>query len=725
MRKRIRLARGLVCRFNAACKRHVNLQFMFPKTTRLVILWILVLALQPTSVRSQEDDSNEREIVAFPAAFFERYQPNTALDMVRRLPGFIIDDGDDKRGFGAATGNILINDRYPSAKQDVPTDLLERISSNQVERIDIIRGQVRNIDLRGQPIVASVILRGDIPATGRWEFALRKNFNQSPVTLRSAVGLSDNWRSIDYIAGLTYRSFNSTEQGPEIIKDAAGQLLEARDRDANLGGDQGELNLGIFTWLGKTALAVNTQIGFEDRVEPISATTSALAPGPQTEDFFIDDDERLEYEIGADAERRVSDQFLTKGILLHTRRDADKITSQRRLDATDAQVLFRVATSNVDETESILRSESTWKPSERRTINANIEGARNTIDGSLIQTVDTGSGPAIVPVPGSNTRVEEDRIDALLYVSEFRGNFEIGYGLGFETSTIRQSGDAELKRQFDFLKPQFLLAWSPAQSRQTRFRIAREVSQLDFNDFVSSTVFQDDDLALGNPDLKPQSTWVIELSEERRFGELGVIKGTLFYDDISDVEDLLPLNAEFEAPGNIGDGRRYGLRLEATLPLQALGISGARIDIEGRWKRSNVVDPVTGEDRRLSGEAEPSKPLQLDVENRYAMAIGFRQDLPARRLSWGGELRFRDDRLSYRVNELIRFTEEEELNIFAETTTVSGLRFRLEGNNLLDINQVRYRDIFEGQRSLTPIDVIEERAITDGRRVILSVSGSF
>lgn len=692
---------------------------------RLVLRLFAVLTLLPVSAFPQAEQTDDREIVAYEASFFDRYQPNTALDMVQRLPGFIIDDGGDKRGFGAATGNVLINDRYPSTKQDKPTDILERISSSQVERIDLIRGQVRSIDLRGQGIVASVILRGDLPATGRWEFAVRKNLNQSPVTLRSAVSVSDNWRSIDYLAGLTYRRFNSSEKGPEVITDPAGQLLEARDRDADLSGDEGEINVGMFTWLGDTAIALNTRIGFEDRVEPLAATTSSLAPAPQTQDFFIDDDERFEYEIGADAEHRVSDHFLTKGILVHTQRDADNITSQRKLDETDAQILFRVATSNVVSTETILRSESTWTSSDRRTMNLNIEGARNTIEGSLLQTVDTGSGPVIVPVPGSNTRVEEDRIDALLYVTEYRGQFEIGYGLGIESSTLRQSGDVDLKRQFDFLKPQFLVVWSPAQSRQTRFRIAREVSQLDFNDFVSSTIFQDDDLALGNPDLKPESTWLAELSEEIRFGELGVIKGTLFYNDISDVEDLLPLSAEFEAPGNIGDGRRYGIQFEATLPLQSLGLSGARIDVEGRWQRSSVVDPVTGEDRQLSGEAQESKPLPFDVENRYVFSLSFRQDIQKHRVSWGGDVRLRDDRLSYRVNELIRFSEEEEINVFVEKTTLSGLRIRLEGNNLLDINQIRDRDIFVGERSLTPLDVIEERNIQDGRRIILSLSGSF
>ncbi len=102
---------------------------------------------------------SSQDVVAFDAEFFARYQPVTALEMVRRVPGFQLDDGEDRRGFGAASGNVLINDRYPSAKQDTASRILERIPASLVERIDLIRGRVRGIDLRSQSSVISVILR--------------------------------------------------------------------------------------------------------------------------------------------------------------------------------------------------------------------------------------------------------------------------------------------------------------------------------------------------------------------------------------------------------------------------------------------------------------------------------------------------------------------------------------------------------------------------------------
>ncbi|NIN34347.1 MAG: TonB-dependent receptor, partial [Gammaproteobacteria bacterium] len=93
---------------------------------------------------------------------------------------------------------------------------------------------------------------------------------------------------------------------------------------------------------------------------------------------------------------------------------------------------------------------------------------------------------------------------------------------------------------------------------------------------------EDDDLALGNPDIQPESTWITELTHERRFGDQSVVMLRLFHHWISNVLDLLPLTPDFEVPGNIGNGRRWGIELQSTLPLDWLKLSGAKLDIKAR-----------------------------------------------------------------------------------------------------------------------------------------------
>ena len=76
---------------------------------------------------SQHDMDSSVETVEYSASFFSRYQPNTALDMVRQVPGFELDDGGGARGMATSGGNLLINGRRPSAKQDLPSSVLARI----------------------------------------------------------------------------------------------------------------------------------------------------------------------------------------------------------------------------------------------------------------------------------------------------------------------------------------------------------------------------------------------------------------------------------------------------------------------------------------------------------------------------------------------------------------------------------------------------------------------
>src|SRR5690606_8871041 len=75
------------------------------------------------------------------------YRPAKALDMVKQIPGFRLDNGDGSRGFGAAAGNVLINLRRPAAKQDRPEDILRRTPAARVARIELIRAGTGGIDM--------------------------------------------------------------------------------------------------------------------------------------------------------------------------------------------------------------------------------------------------------------------------------------------------------------------------------------------------------------------------------------------------------------------------------------------------------------------------------------------------------------------------------------------------------------------------------------------------
>jgi hypothetical protein len=378
--------------------------------------------------------------------------------------------------------------------------------------------------------------------------------------------------------------------------------------------------------------------------------------------------------------------------------------------------------------EAIARIEFDWLGWSGHSVQVNIEGVYNLLDNSLVQIRDTGFGPVPVDIPIANSRVEEERYNGLIKDTWSRGNWNIDYGLGAETSTISQSGDAEQKRDFFFIKLQGLLTYSHDGNTQTRMRLAREVAQLDFNDFVSASVFQDNDVVLGNPDLSPESTWVGELSHERRFGELGVVTLTLFHHWISDVLDLLPITSDLEVPGNIGNGRRWGVEVESTLPLDWTGLIDARLDILARWQDSSVTDPVTGDDRVLTasgGFLGVPTGMSLRDGNDYAYSAAFRQDFRDARVAWGWNIAERGERPRFKVNELDAYNEGVVFNAFVETTRWLGIKVRFEAENILDLTANRSRTIYTGERSLSLVSRREIRNHSVGRRFAVVMSGSF
>lgn len=666
-------------------------------------------------------------VVTYPAGFFARYHPDTARDMVQRVPGFQIDNGDDKRGFGGAAGNVLINDRRPSAKQDTPSSLLGRIPAANVARIELIRGQVRDIDLQGHSVVVNVLLREQAPAAIRWE-ALLRHSNTGPWKPGVSISLADRWQGVDYNTGFSLSREANGEVGPENVVAGDGTLLEARSDDFWETGYLFKANLNGAAWLGKTFFQLNSHLQLKYNDELL---TSRRAPQdgstPAHREIFRNAFHDPRYELGVDAERLLQRDLLGKAILLFNRNPFHNVSTRRVLDGTGVQASYRRADKEETATEGIARLEFDWAGWDGHAVQLNVEGAYNALDGSLLQTEDTGTGPVVIDVPGGNTRVEELRGDVLLQDNWSLGNFELEYGLGAETSTISQSGDASLERHFFFLKPRAVLIYSASRQSQTRLRVEREVAQLDFGDFISATVLQDNDLALGNPNLRPDTTWVTELSQEQRFGRLGVARLTLFHHWISDVVDLLPLTPEFEAPGNIGDARRWGVELDATLPLEYLGLAGARLDIKARWQDSTVTDPVTGRSRVLSARGGFGGPpvVRFNRENEYAVQVDFRQDFRAARWAWGWSAGQEAGRPLYKVNELDVYDQELIIDAFVETTRWLGLKIRLEGTNLLDYHETRSRTLFTGERGLSPVARRELRSRRPGRRVQITLSGSF
>ena len=109
----------------------------------------------------------------FTQADFSQHAPRTALEMVSRIPGFSIQGDDDgSRGFGQASGNVLINGQRVSGKSNGATESLDRISASSIVRIELVDGASFEIPgLSGQ--VVNIVTNGEGAVSGAWLWRAR------------------------------------------------------------------------------------------------------------------------------------------------------------------------------------------------------------------------------------------------------------------------------------------------------------------------------------------------------------------------------------------------------------------------------------------------------------------------------------------------------------------------------------------------------------------------
>ena len=621
--------------------------------------------------------------------------------MVNRVPGFSIDNGSGARGFEGAVGNVLINNNRPASKNDSGSNVLGRTLANQVERIELIRGGAPGIDMQGYSVVVNVILKttdsrqsiltwnamlfegGHDIYGGSYQFTQNKGDRSWGVTLSDGMGSSD-----------------SNGVGRSIRRNAAGDVIRD-ERYENDGWGGGQSIRGNYTgpvFGGKLEGTARYGLNDYQNWTELSSPTSL-----RRSDYAEDGDSG---ELGLTWTRTLNPRWTLETRLIHEFSSFDSVSgSNETLNGTAApEQQFK---SNGDSSESILRALVRHERSPALTIEAGAEIAYNMLDVSQAFTV----GGVDVPLPSASVKVEETRGEAFSKATwRINPKLTLEGGVRLEASTISQSGDADQEKSFFFAKPRLLATWTPMENNQLRFRFERELGQLDFGDFAASAELDDGTVFGGNVDLEPEQRWISELSYERRFWGEGVVSIGYRHDRIIDVIDRLPLPGGLSATGNIGDGTLDQLSLNVVVPLDKVGISGARFTFRNDWNKTSVTDPTTGEDRRISGV----RPSQANV--------GFQQDITSWKTQWGINWLPRLGQATYDPDQTFAWRGADYLEAFVEYKPSPTLSLRAQLNLWDDFTQQR---TVYATRDPRTVAFVEDRSIDPRTFVSLRVRKTF
>jgi hypothetical protein len=634
-------------------------------------------------------DAPPQGVIAYPPSFFAAQNPSTALDMIARLPGFRLDGGDNARGFAGTAGNVLINGERPTTKSENLEGILKRISATAVERVELIRGGAPGIDMQGQTIVANVVIKSTVQVEKvanlqtylypdglfgpllEFQASRRDGVNEIEGSLLATIDRTDQ----TFDGGARVTSF---PDGRPTIKEAVKGYDQIQNYIAR-GAIQRAAPGGKVRINGKIEYFSFDRDVVYSQYEPVSGRQDSG-----------ETDAKWAGEFGARYDRKVSPRTDLQLVFLQNLGD-------ERYGSTFVAPGRNEVYREHDKTgESILRGELKQRRSETLSLEGSLEGAYNFLDGNIGYTADG----APVDIGPPHVKVEELRGEAAgkaVWRASDKLNVEAGARL--EVSRITQSGGVDLERSFFYPKPRVLVTWSPTKVDQVRFRVEREVGQLNFGDFVASA-----DLSAGSQDgadanLEPQRSWVGEMAWERRFWGAGSISATLTHSEIQDVVDYRPLPAGGDAPSNIGDGRSDQFVIALTVPTQKLGISGGQIKGRLSWFDSEVTDPVTLEKRRITG----ATPFVCDMR--------FTRDMPGGKWTWGVVTFCKQENSRFRFNEVRVQHFEQYFEGFVEWKPKPDLTVRTTLSNWSSRNISRERTIYKGSRATTAVDRVEYRTL--------------
>ncbi len=670
---------------------------------------LMVVCAAPLPALAQAAGEGDR--TSYPASHYQQYSPQTALDMVRRTPGFVLDEGDsDLRGFGATAGNALINGLRPSAKGGI-VDALRRIPASQVERIELIRGASAT-EAQGQTLILNVVQKPGASA-GTWTLELERNANgviYPEVDLsysRSIGGWQTSARLNGYWEEFPIRALR-------LNRDAAGVLVSSivTDLPSTLSEiyASGDAKRPVAGGL----LTLNARVGHYDYHydQPGEIFLGRLPDGaPDQRQMTVLEVHRWIFEGGADYTRSFDD-WTWRTVLVGNYRDGGETSSDLR-ETTSGDLISRsVVESTAKPLEIVGRTTFAGVGERRLRPEFGGEIAYNRFDRTFSLAVDNGSGLTPVPIPAADITVEELRgeVFANLFWT-MSPNWSVEGGLAAEASSISVSGDADQSQSFRFFKPSFALVWKPTDRLQIRAGVRRTVGQLDFNDFAANAELDDGTTVAGNPNLGPDQTTRWYLSADFRGTGDFAVNIEAFREDRTDIIEQVLLPSGAPGLANAGDATFQGVRASFTLPLDR-ALPGGRITAEGQALDSAFYDPLIARTRPLSSVWTPD----IDLE--------FRHDPPGKPYAWGVNWRVADEGETYFVDEIAVGRTGGFMTAFAETTAWKGLKVRLDLRNTGTQRRYRFRSFYAPDRSGV-LERTEERFTRLPMFVTLTISGTF
>ncbi|KKL66817.1 hypothetical protein LCGC14_2141190, partial [marine sediment metagenome] len=289
------------------------------------------------------------------------------------------------------------------------------------------------------------------------------------------------------------------------------------------------------------------------------------------------------------------------------------------------------------------------------------------------------------PVVGGVNTLEEDRFDVFALIKHQDDLFAWELGVRWE-STDSKINDKTIgvteDNNYDFVLPSAHFRYNVSENGRVSASVARSLRRPEF-DFLTPALIEKelgDNDQLGNPELKPESAWGMDLGYEYRLGKSGVVGINLFYRKVNDLIEIANTGQEGSEgegtfvlqPRNTGDGNVKGVELDLSTPLGAFSMPNTGVFLNYSWLDSEVTDFFGT--RKFNDQSD------------YVYNVGFIQDLPELGAAFGATYRKQGDAYGRIVGEEVTTSYSADFEVFIEKRW-ENVTLRLVGSNLLDASK--------------------------------------
>lgn len=537
----------------------------------------------------------------------------TIGDVLKRLPGVTVGGvqgrgGDVRmRGLGSGYTQVLLNGEPSPAGFS-----LDSISPDMIERIEIMRAATAEYSTQSIAGAINIVLKRAI-VTAQREIKAGLQLDNGNVGTNTTFQLADKKGALSYAigGGVTWARF---ERPSDVITEDTNPLVLRRTSQSNSGHFEAfNLSPRINWTLGPGDVItsqsfVNINRFRGDNTERVTTLVGAAPPFSGTN---VDIDSKvalLRSDLSWTRRLSAGAKLDMKAGVNYNQRETS--APSVFYDAADKLVLTRLVTSDSSDKGVTASGKYSTPIVEGHALAAGWDAAYSKRDEDRIQRESSTSRPQNV----DELFAADVKRVALFAQDEWTVNprWSVYFGLRWEgIQTHSESPSyAAVNNKSSVWSPLFQTLWKLPGSKADQVRLgvtrtykAPGVNSLIPRRFTSNNNSETSPDQQGNPNLRPELAWGLDLAFEHYMEGGGLLTASTYVRRIEDItrQQVVKIDKLYVSmPVNAGVANTRGIELEAKLPLRSVYKTGPNIDLRANVSRNwSSLDSVPGPDNRL------------------------------------------------------------------------------------------------------------------------------